>query len=347
MEKWFNPIKASALPKAEKVLILAPHPDDEIFGCGGAIGLYVQQETSVHIHVLTDGAGYAPFADRACVREKRKNESSAAITQISREISYDFGPYQDRSLMQESNLIEHIKKLLRQHRPEVVFAPSPWEIHPDHQACARAVTAAISAIQRIDESGIDLMFYEIGYPLHANFLLDISSVWSIKEKSMRCFSSQLVNQDYLRHVQGLNIYRTYNLPMHVQYAEAYHYLSADDLLSSTKIRKNSVNGNEVSSQLLLDHWTESVLQSASVHAEELQREVIKYEKSHAEMIQIQLKTLQLQEQILAREQLSREKLSAHLAILQKQLLDMHQSTSWYITKPLRVLGGWLKKIRGG
>lgn len=335
MEKWFSPIQASGLPAAESILVFAPHPDDEIFGCGGAITLYAQQQSCVHIHILTDGAGYATQEDRIAIREKRRNESINAITQLGIGINYDFGPYQDRSLMQESSLIQHIKQLLQQHQPQLVIAPSPWEIHPDHQACARAVTAAISAIQRTNLSEIALMFYEIGNPLRTNFLLDISNVWHIKAKSMQSFSSQLQNQDYLKHVQGLNAYRTYSLPMNVQYAEAYYYLDASVLLSMTSPKNNSDESTAGLAQFFQDHWTESVLQSASVYAEELQREVIKQEKHNAELIQVQLKILQLQ-----------DLLSARLASVQQELIDIKQTTSWRITKPLRIMRSYINSIRG-
>ena len=82
MEKWFTPIEASALPAAQKVLVIAPHPDDEIFGCGGAIACYAKSSVPVHVHILTDGAGYAPDAKRSQIREIRNAESTQALATL-------------------------------------------------------------------------------------------------------------------------------------------------------------------------------------------------------------------------------------------------------------------------
>jgi LmbE family N-acetylglucosaminyl deacetylase len=58
MENWFLPFAASPLPPARQVLVLAPHPDDEVFGCGGCASLYARAGAVVHPYVLTDGGGY-------------------------------------------------------------------------------------------------------------------------------------------------------------------------------------------------------------------------------------------------------------------------------------------------
>jgi cell division septum initiation protein DivIVA len=46
---------------------------------------------------------------------------------------------------------------------------------------------------------------------------------------MRCFASQQTTQDYARHVEGLNTFRTYTLDPAVRYAEAYHHIPAEGL----------------------------------------------------------------------------------------------------------------------
>ena len=46
---------------------------------------------------------------------------------------------------------------------------------------------------------------------------------------MRCFSSQLVQQDYIRHIQALNQYRSYTLPREVLAAEAFWVVTAGEL----------------------------------------------------------------------------------------------------------------------
>ena len=49
--------------------MLAPHPDDEVFGCGGAIAAHVQAAIPVKVVVLSDGArfGDASVRSRECI----------------------------------------------------------------------------------------------------------------------------------------------------------------------------------------------------------------------------------------------------------------------------------------
>jgi len=374
MESWFAPTQPGALPAARKVLVLAPHPDDEVFGCGGAIALYAQQAVPVHVHILTDGAGYAPQAQRAQIRATRQQESRLALARLGSGIDCDFGPYQDRALLQEGSLIAHMVALLEQHAPGLVIAPSPWEIHPDHQACARAAAAAVALWQRRTQADVGLMLYEIGSPLRPNLLLDITAVWEAKEQAMQSFASQLEQQDYIRHVQGLNSYRTYTLPPAVRYAEAYQHLSGDDLAAMHRAAEDAPAASILAARCM-DHWVESALQSASVHAEGLQQ-ALRVQTEHSAALELQrdqrelqheqqreqeslrhqqenqvhlqenlrlhLENQQLQQHLVASENALRHQLLAHEQAAQA-LQGMHASTSWRITAPLRMLGGWLKR----
>lgn len=299
METWFAPIQPGALPAARKVLVLAPHPDDEIFGCGGAVALYARQAVPVHVHILTDGGGYAPNAQRAQIRDTRHEESRRALAHLGAGIDCSFGAYEDRALLKESSLIAHMVALLEQHQPELVIAPSPWEIHPDHQACARAAAAAVNQWRRKAQADVGLMLYEIGSPLKANLLVDITSVWAVKEQAMQSFASQLQQQDYIRHVKGLNSYRTYTLPRAVRYAEAFHYLTADDMAAMDSGTDPAPENRNLAVQYL-DRWVESALQSASVHAEGLQQALLA-QREHS----VQLE-LQREQRLLQREQEERQ-----------------------------------------
>jgi len=50
------PYALSAVATVSDVWVFAPHPDDEIFGCGGALALHVSNGARVHVVLLTSGA---------------------------------------------------------------------------------------------------------------------------------------------------------------------------------------------------------------------------------------------------------------------------------------------------
>lgn len=219
MEPDLIPYSATTTISAQSVVVLAPHPDDEVFGCGGAIAEHVRQNVPVHVIILTDGA-------RAGDPVLRAHESQQAARILGCNAP-EFWDLPDRTLHCNESLLHRLIETLRQYSADLVYAPSPWEVHPDHrQTCM----LAMQAVQR-HSAPARLAFYEVGAPLRPNVLLDISLHQQTKQAAMRCFASQLARQDYARHVTALNTYRTYTLPPQALAAEAYWLVSAAQLAS--------------------------------------------------------------------------------------------------------------------
>ena len=203
--------------------MLAPHPDDEVFGCGGAIASHVALGQPVCVVVLTDGALYGDALTR-------QHESCAAAAVLGYGVP-EFWAYPDRGLVYSEALVQQLADKIASTNSDLVYAPSPWEIHPDHQQTCRL---AIEAVRRAGAgagvgSDIRIAFYEIGAPLRPNVLLDLTPLLAVKETAMRCFGSQLEQQDYVGHIQALNRYRSYTLSAAVAAAEAYWVLTAQAL----------------------------------------------------------------------------------------------------------------------
>ena len=55
MNLWRHGVEALHVPPRERVLVLAPHPDDEVLGCGGTILLHAAQGDAVHVVIAFDG----------------------------------------------------------------------------------------------------------------------------------------------------------------------------------------------------------------------------------------------------------------------------------------------------
>lgn len=310
MENFYTPGQAGNLPAASRVLVLAPHPDDEIFGGGGSLALYRQQGAEIHVHVLTDGAGFSSEQERAGIASCRQAETNAALALLGIP-SASFGQFRDRSLVGLANLGQHVRDLIGQHRPDVVLAPSLWEIHPDHLATGRALLAAVEQLLSRSQKVPALMFYEIGAPLRADLLIDVTPVWELKQRAMACFPSQLAQQDYARHIAALNAYRTYTLPSSIRYAEAFSLIPAAAL----------GKGGEWPDRRVLERWAEVALAAADVQAEVLQASLGRRE------VDLRIALVALEK---AREDLQQVH-AAYDALL--------NSSSWRLTAPLR----WLRR----
>ena len=234
METDLIPYSASPCLPARAVLVLAPHPDDEVFGCGGAIAQHVKNGHPVCVVILTDGVLYAEV-------DVRQRESVAAA-QILGYGTPEFWGFPDGGLLYSDELAQRLADRIAQCGADLVYAPSPWENHPDHRQTQLLATEAV----RRSAPNVRLAFYEVGAALRPNVLLDITTVLDTKEAAMRCFASQLEHQNYLGHIQALNFYRTYTLGAAVKSAEAFWLEPASDALSligQTISRNSSSSGS--------------------------------------------------------------------------------------------------------
>lgn len=211
------PYQPTPLPACERVLALAPHPDDEIFGCGGALALHARAGAQVQVIILSSGEKGGDGAVREAESARAAQCLGLPPPQFWREA--------DRALCYGEALVERLCQALAECRPQRVYAPSLWEVHPDHRVLAMA---ALEAVRRSPDA-VELAFYEVGAALRPNQLLDISAVWDDKQRAMTAFGSQLQSQDYAGQVGGLNRFRAYTLPPAVRGAEAFEVVDATRL----------------------------------------------------------------------------------------------------------------------
>ncbi|MFI3184748.1 MAG: PIG-L family deacetylase, partial [Methylococcaceae bacterium] len=225
MENKLIPYHSIQCIDANSVVIFAPHPDDEVFGCGGAILRHLAASVSVHVVIVTDGAFCAADdTERQTIIEIREAESRKAASVLGYG-EPKFWRLQDRGVTYGEALIRRIVDEILNTAANLVYAPSLLEMHPDHRAVAMCV---IEAVRRVP-SKPRLALYEIGVPLPPNVLLDISDLTERKMAAMECFISQNEKQRYDLDIAALNRYRTYTLPAEVTAAEAYLVVSTEEL----------------------------------------------------------------------------------------------------------------------
>ncbi len=140
-EEQLVPYRASTF-EARRVLVFAPHADDEVFGCGAALASLAARGAAVTVVVLTDGAGdIADAGERRRIAATRLAESRAALAALGGGEVREAG-FRDRGLGDDApRLRAALAREIAAVRPDLVFVPSPVEIHPDHRALAAAFVA--------------------------------------------------------------------------------------------------------------------------------------------------------------------------------------------------------------
>ncbi|MBV8546292.1 MAG: PIG-L family deacetylase [Acidobacteria bacterium] len=221
--------EAEAIPfepqdlRGERLLVLAPHPDDEVIGCGGLVALHLREGRKVYVVVATDGAQAGNAA-------QREAESRAALALLG-DAPIVFLGFPDRELSGAHELDARLAAILREWKPDLIAVPSPLEIHPDHVALSRAFCDLIARDTSLfaDLAVASVAFYEVSAPLRPNALVDITSVADAKYAAIATHESQSAVRDYTSYARGLNAWRTMTLPPNVKFAEAYWTTSLPSL----------------------------------------------------------------------------------------------------------------------
>lgn len=180
------------------VLVIAPHPDDEVLGCGGTIAKYVASGHDVYVAVVTKGC--EPIFDTNQVQQVRDECVKAdAILGVKRTIFMDF----PAAMIEEVPRYEFndaFIKLIQEIKPDVVYLPHRGDMQLDHKMTIDAAMVAlrpkynhivkkIYCYETVSETGWDI-------PNEQNMFIptvfiDISEYLDRKREAMAMFKSQL------------------------------------------------------------------------------------------------------------------------------------------------------------
>lgn len=232
LERFHPPSTMSRLP-GERVLVLAPHPDDESIGCGGAICKYLEQGSRLLVVFVTDGrqgnrdlrALPADSPQRLQMElelvARRRREAHCALS-ILRVSESEFLDATDGELLHQINPVsERLAAIFSEFKPDIVMLPFLTDRHADHFAVNSCLVNAVERLQGEWLGRLQCFGYEIWSPIYANALVDISAYMRLKCDALECYQSQLGSSDYIAGMEGLNRFRAVSGMTGGRYAEAF------------------------------------------------------------------------------------------------------------------------------
>jgi LmbE family N-acetylglucosaminyl deacetylase len=215
---------------AGRVVVLAPHMDDEVFGCGGTLARAVAAGATVTTIYLTDGSrGYAKPArdgrsraeiddfERALSRTRRgEAAAAAAVLGLRPPVFLDLP---DGRLAVSADAVGRLAGALARERPAHVFLPFFTDIHHDHWLTNGVFVEAAAAAKLPDD--VRCWGYEVWTPVPANSVVDVTDVVERKRLAMAAFASQQ-EYDYGRAFEALMVYRSLFTRHGSGFAEAFY-----------------------------------------------------------------------------------------------------------------------------
>ena len=208
-----------------RVLVIAPHPDDEVFGCGGLLALQSGHDATFRIVVVSDGSAGDPQGRESDIAKQRVSESHGAAEILGITAEYRFLGLPDGALAGVEDLPDRLAAELDDFQPEIVYAPSAQELHGDHRSVSRA---AIAALSRGPERRV--LLYDVNLHALPSVLFDTTPVQERKRKAIANLVSQTRYQDLVAKADAFDSARTVNIEdPNVEFVEGYTDLSSSDL----------------------------------------------------------------------------------------------------------------------
>lgn len=170
----------------KSILVLAPHPDDEI-ACAGTSRLHKQSGDEVRVCIVTDGRLAASPWPAAELAERRRREASCVVSALNLDRLYWMG-FEEGSFW-VMPFVKRLKEILENFRPDVIYSPSRLDFHPDHH---RTAFSLAKALLETDFSPV-VRVYQMHVPLTAvttNVLADVTGEAEAVRAAIGCYESQ-------------------------------------------------------------------------------------------------------------------------------------------------------------
>jgi len=209
-------------------IVFAPHPDDEIIGCGGTLLRLIEAGARVVSVQATDGSDSAAL--REAPEEARRTvrlEEARAVAEAAGIQETVFWRADNRAFRMTDALVGQAAELLEKHRPRLIFTTFLTDIHPDHltlnRILARAIVRAGAALE-----GSLVLGYEVWSLAPPGLVCDVTDVRARQEELLWRYATAMKVDDFIELCERRNRYNAIRLLSRAGYAEAFHVTPARD-----------------------------------------------------------------------------------------------------------------------
>lgn len=212
-----------------KVIVIAPHPDDEILGVGGTIIKHLAKGDIIEIVIVTKGM--SPLFSSESVGEVQREAVNCHLSfGIEKTYFLDF-PAVMLEKQDRYNINEKILNIIQYCKPEIVYIPHIGDMQKDHQIVAEAAMVAlrpkyehqvkrILAYETLSETGWHIP--NIANQFIPNVYSDISEYLPEKLMAMSYYKTQLSDYPNPRSIEAIEALAKYRgSTVNVKAAEAF------------------------------------------------------------------------------------------------------------------------------
>jgi len=223
------------LDEAPRVLVVAPHPDDECLGLGGTIARLTHSGALVDVLVI--GCNTQPMlAGGKSDTVTRVDELRAACDELGvheHTILWKDCPEALNPAAYTAALVSAIEShpvaSIKQTRPDIMFIPNAQSHHQDHKAVHHAALAAIRPAGRLRHTPSIVLGYDgpedaawLAQGARRPWVVDTTAFHETKLRAISCHASQLLPAPHPRNTQMISVIDSANgIIVGATYAEAF------------------------------------------------------------------------------------------------------------------------------
>ena len=208
------------------ILVIAPHPDDEVLGCGGTIGRLSHEGNTVTLCIVTKP--YPPEWSAEYI-EKKTGEIERSNEKLGIQTTISLGfPTVKLDTVPQKELNDALSQVIADTEPDLVFIPHRGDLNMDHRIVHEA---ALVATRPLSSRVRKILAYETlsetewGRSIahfHPGVYVDISGFIRLKQEAMLLFETELKTAPHPRSVELISALATKRgSEIGVKYAEAF------------------------------------------------------------------------------------------------------------------------------
>jgi len=152
---------------SNKILVIAPHPDDETLGCGGTLLRNQNEGAEIHWLIVTGVHEENGWPSEMIFERTREIEQVAKAFRFAKVHNLTL-PTARLDTIPIGKLVEKIGAIVTTVEPNIVFLHFGYDIHTDHQIIAKAVQSSIKWFRY--QSINKVLMYETLSETHLNYI---------------------------------------------------------------------------------------------------------------------------------------------------------------------------------
>jgi len=199
----------------KRILILAPHTDDGELGCGGTIARFLEETSDVFYVAASTCKRSLPQdwpPDTLEIEVKNATRTLGIHEKNLILLDYDVRRFPEN----RQQILEDLIKLRNDIEPDLVFVPSPTDIHQDHQVISEE---GLRAFKNASILGYEIPWNNMSFNTRAFIKLEKKHMEK-KVEALLCYKSQL-HRSYINENFLYSLARVRGVQMGAQYAEAF------------------------------------------------------------------------------------------------------------------------------